>query len=132
MTVILRPLMPPAVLISSFAIMMALCVDWPKVACAPVSDPYSPMRMSPLLLAAFPAPPPAVSFFGGQPKSANAIVMVNSLRKLRLMIAIPCKTWAHSSARPLLEADFVTDSDHAAVYDLAENARSPLRLQGLL
>src|SRR6185369_12215764 len=64
-TLILRPLMPPAAFTSSMAIMMPLCVDWPNVACGPVSEPYSPTRISP--------PPAAVlvvlvcSPLGGQP-----------------------------------------------------------------
>src|SRR5216684_8209251 len=68
MTLILRPLMPPAALISSAAIMMPLWVDWPKVACPPVIDPYSPTRMSPpavLVLVLL------VPSFGGQPSSPN-------------------------------------------------------------
>src|SRR5207244_10344316 len=68
----LRPLMPPAALTSSAAMMMPLCVDVPKVACEPLSEPYSPMRMSPVDAAvavdALPVAPP-VSLFGGQPAS---------------------------------------------------------------
>src|SRR3954470_16094233 len=60
--------MPPAALISSAAIMMPLCVDWPKVACGPVIDPNSPTRMSPPPPAPVVVPPPS---FGGQPRSPN-------------------------------------------------------------
>src|SRR5437773_12569683 len=59
--------MPPAALTSSAAIMMPLWVDWPKVACGPVIDPYSPTRMSPPP-ALVVVPPPS---FGGQPSSPN-------------------------------------------------------------
>src|SRR5207244_8618535 len=66
----LRPLMPPAALTSSAAMMMPLCVDVPKVACEPLSEPYSPMRMSPVAdVVAVDAVAPPVSLFGGQPAS---------------------------------------------------------------
>src|SRR5437773_1565735 len=79
--------------------MMALCVDWPNVACAPVSEPYSPIRMSPLLLAAFPPPLAAVSFLGGQPATATARVIVRNFRRLRLISAFHLqRTGAHSTA----------------------------------
>src|SRR5438105_5459882 len=64
--------MPPAALTSSAAMMMPLCVEVPKVACEPVREPYSPMRISPVDAAvpvdALPVAVP-VSPFGGQPAS---------------------------------------------------------------
>src|ERR1043166_6785654 len=60
--------MPPAALTSSAAIMMPLCVDWPKVGCGPVIDPSSPTRMSPPPAALLLVPAPS---FGGQPSSPN-------------------------------------------------------------
>ena len=52
------------------ASVMPLCVDVPNVAWFPVSEPYSPTTMSPVV-AAFPAAPPPVSDFGGHPASAS-------------------------------------------------------------
>src|SRR5205823_5823110 len=52
--------MPPAALISSTASVMPLCVDWPKVASDPVSEPYSPTTIS------------AASLFGAQDAAASA------------------------------------------------------------
>src|SRR6266849_481833 len=130
MTLILRPLMPPAPLISSTAIMMALCVDWPNVACAPVSEPYSPMRMSPPPLAAFPPPPPPTSFFGGQPASKTAAIIVSNFRKLGLMTAIHCKEWAH--ILQLLVGNTIADPDRPSLNNLSENAGAPVRAQRFL
>src|SRR5712692_777529 len=130
MTLILRPLIPPEPLISSTAIMMALCVDWPNVACAPVSEPYSPMRMSPPLLAAFPPPPPPTSVLGGQPASKTAAMIVNNFRNLGLMTAIHCKEWAH--ILQLLEGNTIADPDRPALNNLSENAGAPVGAQRFL
>src|SRR5438128_8802310 len=109
--------------------MIAVCVDVPKVACAPVSEPYSPTRMSPPLAPALPPPPFATSFFGGQPRRAKASDMRRSFRKLRLINAVHCKEWAHILQ---LEAGGVAHANRSALHDFPEDARPPTGTQRLL
>src|SRR5881275_273996 len=70
--------------------MMPLCVDWPKVACAPVMDPNSPTRMSAPPLAPVLVPPPS---FGGQPRSPNDNTASETKMIAFFRIALLFKEW---------------------------------------
>src|SRR5213075_1326140 len=87
MTLIFLPLTPPWALISSMAIMMPLCVDVPNVACGPVSEPYSPTRISPPPAVVLEAVP--VSDFGAQPANTSVAAATITIQSCLCIVSSP-------------------------------------------
>src|SRR6266536_3690900 len=107
------PRSPPAELISSNAIWIALLVDWPNVAVVPVSDPYSPIRIS--------SPPPRRQAIGIE-RTAAIRRPARSTRNFileSLLVESPGRT-AYSFAQP--EAKSKPQFDQAVELQLLSDA----------
>src|SRR5687768_12397409 len=109
------PSTPPAALTSSKASRMPLWVDCPKVAVPPVSELYSPTRIS-LLAAPPPAPPPAPPDPPPQAIRARAAAVASKARDVMLILRFtrPIKSRFRGSGRATVRSGRHVKMPHPA------------------